>query len=225
MLILHGENIVVSRQKLTDKLNQFQGEIIRLEGEKINLTQLKQALETQSLFGQEKLIVIENFFSRPASKEKENLLRYIKENKPPNLIVWERKTVDGRALTSFKFAQIEKFVIPATIFKFLDSLSPQNKKNSLFLMHQCLKKDAPEMVFYMLSRQVRSLIIAADLGEKGLERMAPWQKGKFVRQAKNFNLQQLLDFYKKLSEIDWRQKTGQAAMPLASQLDLLIASF
>jgi len=224
MLIFHGENIVASRQKLIDKLKRFQGETIRLEGEKINLTQLKQALETQSLFGQEKLVVVENLFSRPTSKAKENFLHYIKENKPPNLVVWERKTIDGRVLVSFKFAQIEKFVVPAIIFKFLDSLSPQNKKNSLFLMHQCLKKDAPEMVFYMLSRQIRNLIIAADLGEKGLERMAPWQKGKFIRQAKNFSLQQLLNFYKKLSEIDWQQKTGRATIPLASQLDLLLAS-
>lgn len=224
MVILHGENTVLSRRKLTNFSQRFKGEIVRLDGEKMSLTDLKQAVEANSLFDQKRLVIIENLFTRRPSQEKEKLLKYLKEQKPTNLIIWERKTIDGRSLISFRFAQIEKFVIPATIFKFLDSLSPNNKKNALNFFHQNLYQEAPEMVFYMLTRQIRNLLIVKDLGEKGLEKMAPWQKAKLARQAKQFNLKQLLSFYQQLLKIDWQQKTGQAAMPLIFWLDLLIAS-
>jgi len=224
MLILHGENTVLSRQKLTNLSQHFQGEVLRLEGEKINLTDLKQAIESNTLFGQARLLIIENLFVRRPSKEKEELLKYLKEEKPKNLIIWERRTIDGRSLISFKFAQIERFAIPAIIFKFLDSLSPQNKSQSLYFLHQCLYQEPPEVIFYMLSRRVGDLILAADLGEKGLEKMASWQKNKLIHQAKQFNLKKLIFLYRQLLKIDWHQKTGQTIMPLTSQLDLLIAS-
>lgn len=224
MLILHGDNLMASRQILTGKIKNFSGEVIRLDAKKINLTDLKQALETHSLFGQKKLVAIENLFSRQKSKEKEALTNYLKENKPPNLIVWEGKTIDGRALTSFKFAQIQKLVVPTVIFKLVDSLSPQNKKNSLSWLSQCLKSQPAEMIFYMICRQINLLIIAADLGSEGLEKMAPWQKMNLVRQAKNFSLNQLIDIYRQLLEIEYQQKTGRASLPLKSQLDLLITS-
>lgn len=224
MLILHGENTVLSRQKLTNLSQHFQGEVLHLEGEKINLTDLKQAIESSTLFGQARLVIIENLFVRRPSKEKEELFKYLKEEKPKNLIIWERKTIDGRSLISFKFAQIERFVIPTIIFKFLDSLSPQNKSQSLYFFHQCLRQEPPEVIFYMLSRRVGNLILAADLGEKGLEKMASWQRSKLIHQTKQFNLKKLIFLYRQLLKIDWEQKTGQTIMPLVSQLDLLIAS-
>lgn len=225
MIILHGENLVASRQQLSTLKENFSGEIISFAGEKLNLTQLKQALESLSIFKKEKLIIIENLFTRQSSQEKESLLKYLKESQPENLIVWEGKTIDGRSLTPFKLAKIQKFTLSALIFKFVDSLAPQNKRNSLYWLGQCLKKDAPEVVFYMLSRQIRLLIIAKDLGAKDLTRLAPWQKAKFVNQAQKFTLKQLVNLYQRLLQIDWQQKTGQSALPLASQLDLLIASF
>jgi len=224
MVILHGENTVLSRHKLIGFTQNFKGEIVRLEGGKMSLTDLKQAVESSSLFGQKRLVIVENLFTRRPSTDKEKLLKYLKEQKSTNLIIWERKTIDGRSLVSFRFAQIEKFVIPAIIFKFLDSLSPNNKKNALNFFHQILRQEPPEMVFYMLTRRIRNLLIVKDLGEKGLEKMAPWQKAKLARQAKQFNLKQLLFFYQNLLRIDWQQKTGRAPMPLISQLDLLIAS-
>jgi len=233
MLILHGENIVLSRKRLTEKIGEFKtrlkgstlqkGEIIRLEGKTTNLTELKQAVESGSLFGQERLVVIENIFSCRPSKEKEEILGYLKKNNPENLIIWEGKTIDGRVLTPFSGVKVEKFALTPIIFKFLDSLAPGNQKNSLFLLHQCLNQELPEMVFYMLARQVRLLIIAADLGEKGLSNLSEWQRVKFLRQAKKFNLGQLLHLYRQLLKIDWQQKTGETPLSLASQLDLLIA--
>lgn len=224
MLIIHGDNPVLSRNKLTEKIKNFKGEVVRFEGSKVDLTGLKQAIESHSLFGTDRLIIIENLFSRRPSKDKEIILKYFRENFPPNLIVWEGKKVDGRTLASFSKAQINKFNLSPIVFKFLDSLAPNAKKMSLVLFHQCLKTDPPEIIFYLLIRQLTHLIIARDLGEKGLTDLAPWQKQKIVRQAQRFSLEKLTYLYQEFLRIDYQQKTGKTLLPLISQLDLWLAS-
>jgi len=225
MLILHGDNIVASRKVLNQEISQAKAkdkEVIRFNGRKLTPTELQQALESKSLFGSERLIVVENLLSSPPSKTRTDLVSYLKKNLFENLILWERKEI--KRVTGFIKAEIQLFKLPPTIFQFLDSLAPGERKHSLPLLHTCFNQDSAEMVFYMLARQIRFLIIANDLGEKGLNNMANWQKAKLTRQAKKFSLSQLLFFHRKLLKIDWQQKTGQAPMPLSSQLDLLIAS-
>ena len=99
-------------------------------------------------------------------------------------------------------------------------------------LKESIKKDSPEMVFYMLARRIRELVIALDLGKKGLKG-APWQIGKLIHQAKNFTqhqedagqgLKQLKSVYQQLLEIDIDIKTGRSFMPLDWHLDLLIAN-
>ena len=102
MIILHGDNVVLSRNKLVDLIESFQGETLRYTGESLTLSELKQALESLSLFGLEKLVVIENLFSRRPSQEKENVLKYLKNEPSKNLIIWERKKIDGRICKSYK---------------------------------------------------------------------------------------------------------------------------
>jgi len=224
MVIIHGENIVLSRQRLNEEIGKFKGEVIKLEGERLTLTELQQAVESKSIFGADKLVVIFRLFSRKPSREKEKLLNYCQKQNPQNLIVWEEKKIERRVLNKFRKARIEFFDLPAIIFKFLDSLFPTNKKTSLLLFHQCLKKEVPERIFYYLCRRVEQLIIVADLGKKGLENLKDWQKEKLIRQAKAFGLEKLINLYQKLLEIDYQQKTGQTPFSLISSLDLLIAS-
>jgi len=223
MVIFHGENTALSRQRLNQLIEKFRGEVVKLEGEKITLSELQQAVESQSIFGADKLVVIFGLFSRKPSKEKEKLLDYCQKENPQNLIVWEEKKIDGRALISFKKVKIELFDLPKIIYKFLDSLSPFNKKTSLLLFHQCLKKEVPERIFYFLCRHIEQLIIAADLGKRGLENLPDWKKEKLAKQAKAFGLEKLINIYQKLLAIDYQQKIGKSPFSLISSLDLLIA--
>lgn len=225
MIILHGKNIIQSRQKLKNLIDDFKvkGEVLRFEGNEIDLVSLNQSLESSSLMGENRLIIIENIFSGRKTNEKGKILNYLKKVSPKNLIIWEGEKIDGRTLSSFK-ARILRFDLSPLIFRFLDSFVPNNSEASLILLHQCLEQDSPEMVFYMLSRQIRLLILAADLGKKGLGKMEEWQKEKLIRQAQKFGLIRLLKIYRKLLKIDWEQKTGQTPLDLTSQLDLLITS-
>lgn len=224
MLIFHGQNTVISRKKLLEKIENFPGEIVRLEGGKLTLTELKQALESSSLFGQERLTVIENLFSRRPGKFKEEILKYLKESKPINLLIWEGKNIDGRTLKPFGLSNCLKFTISPLIFKFLDSFNPENKKMSLILLRQCLKDTPAELVFFMLSRHVRYLVIAADAGGKGLIEFPSWRKQKYIFQAKKFGLKKLISLYHELLVIDFQQKTSKGPLTLSAQLDLLIAN-
>ena len=227
MMILHGENNLLSRQKLTNEIANFklktQGEILRHDGHNLNLMDLRQALEPSSLLGGSSLIIIENLFSGRAGKEKQKIIDYLKKTVAQNLIIWEGKKIDGRTLTSFK-GQVLRFDLDPVIFRFLDSLSPGNAKNSLILLHQCLTQDPPEIIFFMLQRQIRFLILAADLGKKGLGQMESWRTEKLIRQARHFTLIKLMKIYRQLLKIEAQQKTGRTPFPLSFQLDLLVAS-
>lgn len=225
MLIIHGDNLVTSRNRLQAFLGTFRGEIIRLEGKLLDLTALKQSLESKSLFGQEKLIVIENLFSLRSSLRKDMILSYLKQELPENLVIWEGVKIDGRRLLPFSKAKVEKYEIGKIIFRFLDSLEPNNTRNLIGLFHQALTLDSPELIMFLLERQIRLLIIAADLGEKGLNGTLSWKKTILIRQAKKFKLNQLIRLYLKLLNIEYNQKTGKAGLLLRSQLDLWLASF
>jgi DNA polymerase III delta subunit len=228
MILLHGENIIASRQKLKESIVSFEqkktGEVLKFEGNNLSLINLKQALSPLSLIGGDKLIVIENLFGGRKSKEKEKVIDFLKKENPEGLIVWEGKKIDGRLITSFK-SQTLKFDLPVIIFRFLDALLPDNSRMSLNLFHQCLAQDPPEIIFYMMIKHFRLLIIAADLGSEGLGKMDSWRQEKIINQAKKFGLNRLLQIYRQFLEIDWRQKTGKAPFDLISELDLLLASF
>lgn len=227
--LLHGDNQVESRKKLTDIIEQAKEErkeIIKLEGLKVNFNQILISLESASLFGQEKLVVIENLLSRPKSKEKEKIIKYLKkETIAPDLVLWEKKGISGTTLRWFpKNWQIQLFKTPVIIFRFLDSIRPSNTREMLILLKEAVKKESPELIFYMLARQIRLLILAKDLGKKGLSG-APWQIAKLLRQTSSFTLKQLTNIYQKLLKIDIDIKTGQSLMPLDWHLDLLVAAF
>lgn len=228
MEILHGENVVQSRQALQKKLDSAHSqnqEIVRLEAKKSQLIDFKQALETLSLWPAGRLVMVENFFSQPVSRSQKEILAYLKTlTVSTNLVFWEPKKIDGRRLKVLPEAKISYFKLTAVIFRFLESLRPGNSRQMLELNRQSVQSESAEMVFYMLCRQIRLLILAKDLGSKGLQPMPFWMANKLLFQAGSFSLEQLLFIHEKLLQIDAEQKTGQAVRPLDFYLDLLLAS-
>ncbi|MFH1840716.1 MAG: hypothetical protein ABH807_00965 [Candidatus Shapirobacteria bacterium] len=207
MLLIHGDDQVRSRQRLTAVTRAFKDEIVRF-GDKVELTTVKQALESQSLFGDERLVIIEGW----PNKE---VFDYGKNFK--NLIIWAGKTIDGRKLNSLARTQIEIYKINPAIFAFLDTL-----KTDTF--HQALKQSPVEKIFFMLARRIRHLMIIKDLGYEGLSEVSPFEKSKIAFQSKKYQPEQLTDFYAKLLPIEYAVKSGQSTAPLTLQLEVLLAS-
>lgn len=202
-IVLHGDNLVASRERLHQLIAQAKTrkeEIVRLSGDKVTPTDVIQALESQSLFGTDRLVVLENPTQPPSTSG--------------NLVIWCSKELSKTALAKYKSFQAELFKTPKIIFQFLDSLS-------LKLLHQCLTTEAPELVFYLLSRRISDLIVAKDTPQ--LLKQAPWQKQRLIAQASRFSLDQLLGLHQSLLDIDISQKTGSAITDLPTSLDLLLA--
>lgn len=239
--LLHGNNQELSRLALSDLIKNLPPcggiglgpkefpvvgqtkEIINLDGESINLTELIQSLESLSLLSLDKIIVIENLFSRPVSKAKEELIKYLKTNPiNTNLIFWERKLISGTVLRWLpKSWHLKLYKTSPIIFSLLDNLRPNNEFELLNTLSQCLKTDKPELIFYLIIQRMRDLMLALDLGAGGLK-SSPWQINKLIKQSSKFTLNKLTFFYKKLLTIDFEIKTGVSLMPLSYQLDLLL---
>lgn len=227
--LIHGDNLVASRNLLNEKIRQAKAkgikDVVRLDGEKIDVTDLKQALESSSLFASDRLVIIENLFTRKQSKLKADLINNLLETDPKSeLVIWESKAVSPAQLKKLPpSAKIHFLKIGPKIFQFLDSIAPGNHREMLLLMHGCITQESEEMVFYMLVRRVSVLIIAVDLGKNGLDGMQGWQKDRLIRQANRFSLPQLLSLHERLYETDKKIKTGRNILPLSSLLDLIIA--
>lgn len=227
--VIHGENTVASRKVLTEKIKLFQergGEIVRIDGRKVDLTEIKQACESGSLFGNNRLVVIEDFLNRPKSNQKTEIENYFKNLLPQiNIILWEEKQLTPSQVSKLSsWSKVYLFKIEPIIFKFLDSLRPGNIRLMLSLLKRCCQVESAEMIFYMICRQIRILILANDLGKRGLVGMPFWMQNKFFYQSRNFSLEKLLDIHRQLVRIDYEQKTGRAIMPLDFYLDLLVAN-
>jgi len=222
--LLHGDNQTASREFLQELVSQAEEknqELVRLDGLKLEIEDFIQALDSGSLFGGERTIVVENLFSRPKSKTQERMLDFLNGYGGENqLILWERKEVGKRLQKKLpEKTQVKLFKIPVLMFKFLDQLSPYKKTDALKLLSQLLKQESAELIFYMLVRQFRLLIQVSD----GVKVSGPpWLTGKLKRQAEAFNKDNLLTNYRRLFTIDESIKTGRTLMGLDWHLDMFL---
>lgn len=222
--VFYGEDIVSSRKALIDeveKARRNKTEVSFFDGKKISLNELVLAIESKCLFGADRFVVIENLFSNTKSKEFEKIISLLKKNIDAQVVLWQDKDLSLALTKSLNNFKLQQFKISSFLFKFLDSLKPGQAKTNIENFHLCLSNEDPEMIFAMLIRQIRLLILAKE-GEKFLSKLAPWQKNKILSQAKLFNKEKLLQIYQKLLEIDFQQKTSQTPFSYRSALDLLL---
>jgi DNA polymerase III delta subunit len=231
MQIFHGEQLVASRHQLTELIKQArqQGlDVVRVEGKSLELGKLEEVLGSTSLFGQKKLLVIEELHSLPKSKRKDQLIEMIATaaadpvlSESLSLILWEKRALTATMLKAFPKALIQEFKLSNQLFKWLESLSPQktSKPAQLKLFHQVLLTEDAFLCLTMLIRQIRLLIQIKDGGKPA---GAPFMIAKLSKQAQLFTLEQLLKIHRSLLEIDLKQKTSGSLLSLEQELDLLL---
>lgn len=203
-LLFHGDNHPASRQALNQAIKAERGgEVVKLDGTKIIDTDLRQALESQSLFGQEKLVVIDKLPLK--------LIDILSHHQGASVYIWHDKTLTPAQLKKLSNFKPQLFKIPAAIFTFLDKLD-------LPSFHPTLQANSPEQVFYMLHRRIAQLIQAKDSPQE--LKLADWQKSRLINQAKRFSLDRLIDLHAQLLDIDVTLKTGRNFLPLDRTLEL-----
>lgn len=218
LTVLHGDNVVESRMALSSIKEEYQ-EIITLAGD-CDLTTIKQALESPSMFSQKRLVIIENLLSTKR-RDKKEALSYINVSVDFDVILWEKKKIDKNTLSNFQKASTRLFRLKDILFKFLDNIVPGNQ-NIISLFHQLLKKEPVELIFFHIIRRTR-LILAlktkSNIAE--LTRLSPWQQKILLNQAAKFTEDELLKLYDRLFHIDLKQKTGRSGLSLVAELDIL----
>lgn len=224
LILIHGDDIVSSRKAIdTEKAKYEDSETIYIDIAKTDISEILTACESPSLFSNSRTIIIENLFSSGLNKTKEKILIYINTQKTEyQIIIWEKTEIKSEVIKKYlNKAKVITCQPPLLLFKFLDTLG-ENTDNVITLFHRLLEQREEELVFTMLFRQFRYLIIAKDLKERGLKDMSAWQRVKFINQARLFDKDKLIKSYRNLLSIDYNIKTGQTSYTLRQLLDIFL---
>lgn len=222
--IFHGENIELSRKAFIEAIAKSKvdgvNEVVRLNGAEIVQSDLIQALESQSLFGGDRIVVIEGLFSRRISKEKDLLISYLSSSiihHSSAIIIWEGKKILATGLKKFTGKQeveIKEFKISGLLYKFLDQIIPGNGRPASLTFNSLIIEEPAELVFYFLVKRVTELISGEGYDD--------WRRQKLIEQASKWSGKGLTNFHRRLTEIDEAIKTGSTPSGLPSHLDIAL---
>lgn len=223
--LIHGDDITASRNYFLDIKIKHKG-APSFSGESVTLTDLAQALQGDGLFEEIKSVYIEELFGKKKKgRELDAMLDFLnRESKTHAIYLWEKKPIPQTSLKTLTALDIKLFKLPQELFRFLDAVRPGNAEELITLFHAALKTNEPEMLLYMLTRQIRLLLSQKDpettIDE--ITRLAPWQKSKLKKQADKFKASDLLNLYRSLFLLDVKQKTGTGTSSLSSSIDFLL---
>lgn len=230
--IFHGENIELSRKSFIEAIAKLKSgginEVVRLNGAEIVRSDLIQALESQSLFGGDRIVAIEGLFSRRPSKEKDSLISYISSLFliPYSffLLLWEPKKLTPASLkkiTNKPDVVIKEFKISGLLYKFLDQVIPGNGRPASATFNSLVNEEPVELVFYLLVKRITELILENSSSGSG-GGYDDWRRQNLIAQASKWTEKGLTNFHRKLTEIDEAVKTGSTPSFLSSHLDIAL---
>ncbi len=136
----------------------------------------------------------------------------------------QTKTVDPALIAEISLPDLR-----GNIFNLTDALSDGQTDKALQLVDTLIGQKQPvQLISFMLTRHIRQLICAAELGRpdqitKTLKVM-PFVGQRLAKQARRFNLGVLERLYQRCFESDMLVKTGQLGDRMALELLLIFAS-
>jgi DNA polymerase III delta subunit len=227
LTILHGDNTEESRAELVKLVAAAKGrDMRRLEGKNLEPASLAQALESSSLFGGNVCVVVENLFSKVGKKQKlaqEYAAILTRAPAETQIIVWEEKELSATALkTLAPKAHAQLFKTPSVIFQLLDGLRPNAASGLLFFYEKAIAAQAPELVFAMLVRRVRQLLMVK--GGVAPDGMQGWQEARLTNQARAFTMEQLVRMHKTLLAAEYSLKSGASPFSMIQLTQQWIAA-
>lgn len=225
LTIIHGDNIAASRDGLSSTVAALKARgftIKRIEAKSTSSHDLEIELRSQALFSEEAL-VIEGLLAKPKSKDKDKSIELILSavtNR--HITLWDAKKLTATSLKPFVKTKpvVQEHKLSTTLFKFLDSFSPQSIELSLKHLRTTIKTTPDIVVFTLLSRRVADLIVALSAPESLMT--SPWQKSNLIRQSKSWSLESLQAIVRELARIDWSIKRGLSSLSYQEHLDLLL---
>jgi len=223
LTLIHGENLTKSREKLWQIKTEAQAKGQKIEtllAKKIKPSDLEIALAASDLFGQERLLVIEELHSLAHSKKRTGYMNAINQaSEHLAIVLWDKKLLSASNLKKYPQAQEFKFKMGKALWKLVDELSPKNKPAQLKTLHRAIEEDSAHFCLSMITKRIRELLAFSEGAVAGIH---PFVKRKLARQVKNFSQPQLFRLHQKLYELDAQIKQSQNLLPLEAQLDLFL---
>ncbi len=212
IILLHGNYSELSRKEFIRLKEEAKAKDIRvLDGRTIDAASLTQAIESNSMFGGDTIVFIENLFGKLGRKIKliESLTAII-NGSSADIVLWEDKEVGATVLKNLPKAKITLFKIPTGIFQLLDGIVPDSSIRTL-------PPEPPELIFSMIVKRIRQLIQLHDgVVPAGLQ---GWQASRLTRQAKLFTMNKLLTMYKKLLDMEYSFKNGSSPFTTSQHIE------
>lgn len=186
------------------------------------MDQLQNAILSQNFFNANELFVCQNFISD--KKVKMPQLEKLVTNK--TIIFWEEEKLALGRLKSSEISILE-FKLPATLFQFLDSISPKSIAPLLFIRKI---SDKRAINWHLLNRILLLILAKKDLSRQKAQdvtkrAIASWQWQKILMQAKNFQLTLLYQMFNALLQVDLMKKHGKAQADYSSLIELLLIKY
>ena len=220
MIICCGENTLESSKKLQEIVasKKEQGfAIVNLDAQNTKIETLRQELMPNDLFGNSNLVCLSGLFSITKKKIQTQIISFLKENPPENLILFETKAVHPSTLRQFKNATIYNFKIETDIFKFLEKISPNTKGDLIKHYQELIKnKTEPEYIFAMVLRQIRLMLTYKT--KPSSVKLPQFAVSKLKYQSQGFSLEKLLALHHGLYRIEKNIKTGKTSLNLETLL-------
>lgn len=227
LTLIHGDDISASRKTLSElKLKFEEGEIITFAGSKVSLNDLVISADSLSLFENERLVVLENLITDSSPTHYDLLLSYLIRKKVfARIILWEEKEI-GKTIINKYFKEAKNIIckLPKLLFNFIDSIGEKPINELLLLFDKLTKLQTSEIVFAMIFRQWRNLVLAGDMGLNAFKDLPYWQSQKFIKQSTFISQEKLITSYRQLLNVDWKVKSGQTPYNLKKLLDIFFIS-
>lgn len=189
--IFHGDNQYASRSAFNQFIDQqLERDIFRLDSKSANLDLVNNFLNSPSLFGSQKILVISNPFSIP-KVILDIVIKLIKNDSQNDIIIWQDKTLTPTQTKNFPKAKINHFPIDKLLFTCLNQIRPKNISKFTTLYKKVIEKEPFELFLYFVKSNLRKQITSYSAFDKKI----------------------LEKTYIQLIELDFQSKNGQLAIP------------
>lgn len=222
--ILHGDDVEASYNRLQIILKKYPNfHKVRLTAEH-TFQDYYMAAFAKDLLEEQKLIICEDFISSKKIKEKD--LEKIPGDQ--TVIFWEKNKIRIKK-SSGQNRDIQEFKPRASIYYFLDSISPQNIKKTLTLLSS-LDESSGNLTWHLSQRTLLLIFakkgFARDLAANVLQKqLEEWQWQKITSQAAQFSKEALLGLFNDLLKLDYLKKQGKTESPDKTLVSVLLIKY
>ena len=151
----------------------------------------------------------------------------VMENEVQKIIL----SAQNRGITELSLEDIDEMCIPdirGSVFQMTDAIGAKNTERALRVLDTLISMKEPiPRIRFMLSRHIRQLICAKELGSPdrviATLKVVPFVARNLVNQSRSFSMSELLELYEACAASDLSVKTGKLEDRLSLEMLLLSA--